>query len=84
MTTSRIIETSLSDITIREVNVESAFAMLKRKFGVKLNNRKPVSQRNEILTKCVAHNILVLIKAAHTLGIQPDFENCADEILAQE
>ena len=65
-------------------NVETAFSMLKRKFGVKLDNKKPVSQRNEMLTKCVAHNILVLIKAVHTLGIEPDFQNCADQILAQE
>lgn len=65
-------------------NAETAFAMLKRKFGKQLRNKKPVSQRNEMLAKCVAHNILVLIKAAHTVGVQPDFENCADQVLAQE
>lgn len=65
-------------------NAESAFAMLKRKFGTKLDNRKPVSQRNELLTKCVAHNICVLIKTIHTLGVKPDFENCADQVLAQK
>lgn len=65
-------------------NVESSFSMLKRKFGVKLRNKKSVSQRNEILVKCLAHNILVLIQTAHTLGVQPDFDSCAEEVFAQE
>jgi len=65
-------------------NAETGFSMLKRKFGVQLRNKKPVSQRNEILVKCLAHNILVLIQAAQNLGIRPDFDYCADEIFAQE
>lgn len=65
-------------------NAETGFSMLKRKFGVQLRNKKPVSQRNEILVKCLAHNILVLIQTAHTLGVQPDFDSCADKVFAQE
>jgi len=42
-------------------NAETVFSMIKRKLGMRLRNRKEISQVNEVLLKCLAHNIIVLI-----------------------
>lgn len=64
-------------------NAENVFAMIKRKLGMKLKNEKSLSQKNEILLKCLAHNIIVLIHEMFELGIEIDFNFCADSVLAQ-
>ncbi len=54
-------------------NVETTFHMIKTKFGDKLKSKKFTSQKNELLCKVIAHNIVVLIHEMYELGIEPDF-----------
>ncbi|MDD5111115.1 MAG: transposase [Candidatus Altiarchaeota archaeon] len=55
-------------------NVESAFNMIKAKFGDKLKSKNYKAQENEMLCKLIAHNICVLIQEMHELKIKPDFK----------
>jgi len=57
----------------RRSNVETAFHMIKMKFGNNVRAKKPVAQDNEILCKILCHNICCLIQEMHELGIQPTF-----------
>ena len=41
----------------RRSNVETVFAMIKAKFGAAVRSRLAVAQINEVLAKCVAHNL---------------------------
>jgi len=43
------------------------------KFGDKLKSKGFTAQKNELLCKLVAHNIVVLIHEIHELGIKPQF-----------
>jgi transposase len=61
-------------------NAETVFAMIKRKLGTTLRNRKEISQTNEILLKCLVHNIIVLIHEMFELGVNVDFNFCAEEV----
>jgi transposase len=54
-------------------NVETTFHMIKTKFGEKLKSKTFTSQKNELLCKMIAHNIVVLIHEMYELGIEPDF-----------
>lgn len=54
-------------------NVETAFAMIKMKFGDRLKSKNYIAQKNEVLCKLVAHNIVVLIHEMYELGIEPGF-----------
>ena len=54
-------------------NVESAFSMVKDKFGEKIMTYKPVAQVNEALYKILCHNVVVLIHEMFDLGIVPSF-----------
>ena len=54
-------------------NVETTFMMVKTKFGDKLKSKNWTAQKNELLSKLIAHNIVVLIHEMHELGIKPDF-----------
>lgn len=54
-------------------NVETAFHMMKSKFGDKVRAKGDTAQHNEVLCKVVAHNICVVIGAIHELGIDADF-----------
>jgi transposase len=54
-------------------NVETTFAMIKMKLGDKLKSKKWISQKNELLCKIIAHNIVVLIHEMFELGIEPNF-----------
>jgi transposase len=55
-------------------NAETAFHMIKTKFGDKLKSKKYVAQKNELLCKVIAHNIVVLIHEMFELGITPNFK----------
>jgi len=55
-------------------NVESAFSMMKRKFGSYLRARSSVGRENEVLCKALCHNICVLIQEMFELGIKVDFQ----------
>lgn len=50
---------------------------------MKLRNEKSISQENEILLKCLAHDIIVLIHEMFKLGIEIDFNFCAESVLAR-
>jgi transposase len=61
-------------------NVESTFSMIKRKLGMKLRTKGEVSQTNEILVKCLLHNVCVLIEEACESNIDINFfDSCVDE-----
>jgi len=65
-------------------NAESVFSMIKTKFGGYLKTRKDQAQINEVLLKCLCHNICVLISEIFTLGIDVDFNKCAKFMSAQK
>jgi hypothetical protein len=54
-------------------NIETAFSMIKGKFGSSLRSKSDTGQINEALCKVLAHNICVLVQATHELGIEPVF-----------
>lgn len=54
-------------------NVESTFSMIKRKFGASVRAKTFPAQVNEVLLKCLCHNLSVLVHAIHELGIDPSF-----------
>lgn len=64
-------------------NVESAFHMVKQKFGTHLRSKTVEGQRNEILAKCLCHNLCALILEALELGVKISFEKCANVSIAQ-
>jgi hypothetical protein len=49
--------------------------MIKGKFGSALRSKSDVGQINEALCKVLAHNICVLVQAAHELGIESVFSH---------
>lgn len=53
--------------------VESAFAMVKAKFGTHVRSRTDTSMKNEVLAKFIAHNILVVHQAQIELGVEAMF-----------
>ena len=56
-------------------NVETAFFMIKSKFGNSLKSKKYRSQVNEVLCKVLCHNLCVVIQEMHELGIIPNFDS---------
>ena len=56
-------------------NIETAYSMIKGKFGSALRSKSDTGQINEALCKMLAHNICVLIQAMHTFNIHPIFSS---------
>jgi transposase len=54
-------------------NVETAFSMIKAKFGGFVRSKLPAAQVNEVLCKILAHNICCLIQSMYELGIEVTF-----------
>jgi transposase len=54
-------------------NVETAFSMIKAKFGGAVRAKSPTAQVNEVLCKILCHNICVLIQSIYELGLEPTF-----------
>jgi transposase len=54
-------------------NIESAFSMIKAKFGDSVRSKSDTGQVNEALCKVLAHNLCVLIHAMHALEVTPNF-----------
>ena len=48
--------------------------MIKRKQGGHLKTKNDIAQVNEVMCKCLVHNICVLIQEMFELGIKIDFE----------
>lgn len=65
-------------------NVESTFSMIKRNYGSKLRMKSYDSQINEILMKCLCHNLSVLVQESFELGLDIDLNICAEEYYAQK
>ena len=55
----------------RRSNVETVFSMIKGKFGDAVRAKSETGQVNEILLKCLCHNICVLVHAMHELELSP-------------
>ena len=58
----------------KRANVETAFSMIKAKFGGALRSKTHEAQVNEALVKILCHNICVLIQAMYAIGLVPQFE----------
>ena len=54
-------------------NVETTFFMVKSKLGDSVKSKNFTAQKNELLCKLIAHNIIVLIQEIHELGIEVNF-----------
>lgn len=55
-------------------NVEATFSVIKRKFGESTRAKTDTARVNEALVKVLSHNICVVIRTMHTLGITPVFD----------
>ena len=64
---------SFMDHYHKRSNVESAFSMIKRKFGASVRGKSDVAQVNEVLAKVLCHNVCVLILATRESGIEATF-----------
>jgi hypothetical protein len=54
-------------------NVEGTFSSIKRKFGPAVRARDLDAQCNEALLKVLCHNLSVLVRSIHELGLDPVF-----------
>lgn len=54
-------------------NVESVFSAIKRKFGAAVRSKHFIAQTNEVLCKCLVHNLAVLAHAMQSLGVEATF-----------
>jgi transposase len=59
----------------RRSNVESTFSMIKAKFGASVRSKLPVAQVNEVLAKCLCHNLACLVSSMYETGLKPQFWN---------
>ena len=60
-------------------NSETAFSMIKRKFGPAVRAKKFTAQRNEVLCKVLAHNLCCLTLAMYELGVAVEFWGSTDK-----
>lgn len=58
-------------------NVETAFSMIKGKFGDAVLSKSHTGQENEVLCKVLAHNVVRVGQAALELGIDPAYRSVA-------
>lgn len=65
-------------------NVESCFAMIKRKFGDYCRCKSQRSQVNEILAKVLTHNLVCLIHEIFELKLEVDFKDVTKNYPAQK
>ena len=57
----------------RRSNVESVMWMIKSTLGGAVRSKTPTAQMNEVLAKCVAHNLRCLVQAIFASGLAPRF-----------
>jgi len=66
-------------------NAESVFSAMKRKFSDRVRSKTAVAQTNEVLLKCLCHNLVVLIHEMHETGAAVTFQGCTiNRAAAQE
>lgn len=63
---------------------ESAFSRIKRNWGEFLKSKTIESQRNEVLLKCLCHNISCLIAQIFEKNLKINFEECSQRIVSQK
>ena len=56
-------------------NVETSFAMIKRRISNSVSSKNSVAQINEALCLVIAHNILVLINSMYCDQLEIKFKN---------
>jgi transposase len=54
-------------------NIESTFSMVKAKFGDGVRSKLDIAMKNEVLAKCICHNLCCLIQSMHEFGVDPSF-----------
>jgi transposase len=54
-------------------SAESVFSMMKAKFGDHVRSKSEMGRVNEVVCKVLCHNICVVIRAMHELGVEPTF-----------
>lgn len=54
-------------------NIETAFHMIKAKFGDSVRSKTDMAMRNEVLAKLLCHNVVCVIQSMHEFGIDPTF-----------
>jgi len=64
-------------------DIESAFSMIKRRFGNNVRCKKESSQDNEIYSKVLAHNICVLVQELFLNNVNLDFNFHAKTYVAR-
>lgn len=57
----------------RRSNIESTMWMIKSKLGGAVRSKTPVAQMNEVLAKCLCHNLACLVQAIFSAGLAPKF-----------
>jgi transposase len=60
----------------RRSNVETTFGMIKTRLGEFLKCRNLQGQKNEVLLKCLCHNICCLVQEIFESKIKIDFNTC--------
>ena len=60
---------------------ETVMDMLKERYGEKILSKDPVAQTNEVLARVLAHNIYILIREAHFLGIESELHQWVSEAI---
>jgi len=59
-------------------NSETVFSMIKKNFRNHLRTKTFTSQINELLVKCICHNLSVLVQESFELGLNIDFLACLE------
>ncbi len=57
----------------RRSNIETVMWMLKSKFGGAVRSKTPTAQMNEVLCKCLCHNLACIVQAIFSAGLMPRF-----------
>jgi transposase len=57
----------------RRSNVETVIAMIKAKFGASVRSKTTTAQVNEVLAKCLLHNLCCIVEAIFNSGLVPSF-----------
>jgi transposase len=63
---------------------ESAFSRIKRNWGEFLKSKTFEAQKNELLCKCLCHNIACLVAQIHERDIKINFEDCSKQMVSQK
>ena len=67
----------------RRSNSESAFGMIKKNYRNHIRTKNFTSQTNELLVKCLCHNLSVLVQESFELGLDIDLRECFKSYVAQ-